>query len=267
MFTLKFNKKIIKYSLIFILILFFISRLILPSSKRYLSKTLSSIVYPVLVIQAKIIKPIQNTINNKKLIKNKKNTLLSLNQEVLDLRSENIALKASQKYYSNIKEILNFKARYSLENSILSQVIFKKISNNQQVFFINKGSRDNIYENQIAVYKNNLVGKVSEVFPLYSKLTLVTDKSCKIAAYCESSKSIGIYSGLNKTNQASLDHVAKIDNIVLGDLILSSGEGLIFPQGFCLGKITSYQDNSIDYKISLEPLIDLTSLDYVLLLK
>ena len=90
MFTLKFNKKIIKYSLIFILILFFITRLFLPGSKKYLSKTLSSIVYPVLVIQAKIIKPIQNTINNKKLINNKKKTLLSLNQEVLDIRSENM---------------------------------------------------------------------------------------------------------------------------------------------------------------------------------
>ena len=49
-------------------------------------------------------------------------------------------------------------------------------------------------------------------------------------------------------------------------MVLSSGTGLLYPQGLCLGTITSFAKNDVDYAITLKPLIDLEKLEYCFLI-
>lgn len=47
-----------------------------------------------------------------------------------------------------------------------------------------------------------------------------------------------------------------------GDLVLSSGEGLIFPRGFALGNVKHYQVNGLLHDVIVEPLINLETINY-----
>jgi cell shape-determining protein MreC len=62
-------------------------------------------------------------------------------------------------------------------------------------------------------------------------------------------------------------YVSHLASVVTDDLIFSSGQGLVFPEGFCLGKIVkqTLKEKALYYEIEIEPLVDLASLFFCLL--
>lgn len=119
----------------------------------------------------------------------------------------------------------------------------------------------------VALYKNCIIGKVTEVYPCHSKIVLVTDRTCNIAAVCAQSKALGIYHGANEEWTAHLEHVSHLAIIEQGDLVLSTGEGLIFPRGFGLGRITRSTRDGLFYTISLAPLVDVRAISHCYLVQ
>ena len=61
---------------------------------------------------------------------------------------------------------------------------------------------------------------------------------------------------------ARLLHVDRLHELKVDDVLVSSGEGLIFPQGFLLGKISSFEPDGIHFLVTIEPIIDLYAIDY-----
>jgi len=144
----------------------------------------------------------------------------------------------------------------------VGHIIFKHISEQAHYVLVNQGAAHGIETGMVAVYNNCLVGKVEEVYPWYCKVVAITDRSCKVAGYCESTKSAGIHVGSNQLSLTSLERVSHLEKVNDGDLILSSGEGLVFPQGFALGRIKEQKKEGLWYQIGVEPLIDLSKLSY-----
>ncbi len=107
----------------------------------------------------------------------------------------------------------------------------------------------------IAVYKGCLLGRVCEVYPWFSKLELITDKSCKIAAHGLLSKASGIYQGTNSESLAQLNHVSHLAMLQDNDVLISSGEGLVFPRGFGLGKIKRFHVDGLFFYLMFSRLL------------
>ena len=64
-----------------------------------------------------------------------------------------------------------------------------------------------------------------------------------------------------------MTHVGRLKKVKIGDLLISSGKGLVFPQGFLLGKIISAQPNGMHFDIIVEPVVDVSSIEYCYLLQ
>ena len=118
----------------------------------------------------------------------------------------------------------------------------------------------------VAVHNTQLVGRVSEVFPYHCKVILITDSGCKVAAHTARSKAHGIVVGTNIINTCSLSYVSHLQKINDDDMVLSSGQGLVFPEGFCLGRIAQHSVNGLCHNIDIKPLIDFTKLEFCVLL-
>lgn len=224
----------------------------------------SCITYPFLVFQNNIVVPIKQVFQTNYKLKEKNRILKQERDSLLAKKIKNAALKS---YYSEIKEIIEFKDNYNFENTILSQVVMKSFLSSENFFLLNKGSSSGVQKDMVAIYKNNLIGKVVEVYPLYSKLILVTDKSCKVAVRCSKTNTKGIHRGNNLSTESKLMYVSHLDELKEGDTLISSGEGLIFPQGFALGKIKIFLKKDVRYKVKVEPLIELSSVEYCYLVK
>lgn len=269
-------KQSLKFSPLILLIIFLFARSKITNFDQQLKNQVSEFTSTIIQWQNYLVIKLTNrdldnlnhsdtSNHNSKIILQLNSTNQQLEQKIALLLQENIALKATNKYLDDIGELLEFKAQYNFAHAIPAQIIFKNFSNAEQFFYLNRGAQHGVILNMVAFYDNCIIGRISAVYPTYSKLILITDKSCKIAAYCSQSRTTGVFHGLNNIKQATLKHVHHMFELINGDLVLSSGEGLIFPQGFALGVIKEFSCQGVDYDVLIEPVIDLDKLKYCLL--
>jgi rod shape-determining protein MreC len=218
--------------------------------------------YPILVVQNSVVTPIKSFFHKRKSASELEIQLKDLQHERDAILAQNIELNGMISFVQDTQELVEFKERYECDNASLAQVLVKNFSEQAHYFLIDKGTRGGIQKDMAVVYKNVLIGKVHEVYPHYSKVVLVTDQSCKVAAYCAQSKATGIYQGSNEEWAAQLNHVSHLSQLEEGEMILSSGDGLIFPRGFGLGKVKMFQTQGLFHEVSVEPLLNLRALSY-----
>jgi rod shape-determining protein MreC len=263
-----YKKYVFYFFIVVMLSIFCINRLFLSSSEKSES-FVSSLMYPLILIQDKVCDWINPYFEKDESVDKIKSELEKLKKENEELSSENIRIKSAIGYLENVEELIQFKKKYDKNYSkgIIAQLLMKQFSIQENYCFIDKGADDGVTKDMVAVYKDCIIGRISEVFPSYSKLAFVTDKSCKIAAYCCKTGTTGIYEGINQTDKASLSYVNHLATLEADDLVISSGEGVVFPQGFALGKISTFTSDGVQYKVSLNPIIDVNKLKYCYLIK
>jgi len=248
------------------LVLFITNRLFF-FSPGLLEQLSAKISYPFLTLANSV----SNYIKHKTERKLHYNSLVVQNEELQqineDLTAENVLLKALLQYDKQSKDLIDFQQRYELEDKIFAKILVKHIDASEHYFLINQGTRDGIKKDMVALYKFQIVGRISDVFDRYSKVTLITDQNCKIGAYATMTNALGIAQGSNNIHTLSLNYVSHLQNIEMDDLVLSNGQGLIFPEGFCLGKIIqhSLKEKALYHDVTIKPLIDLQSLKFCMI--
>jgi len=248
-------------------LLFFLAHRVMVRTPGVLETFSSYCVYPVLLLQRSLVSPLHKRIARTQDYKKLQEKVALLEQEREDLLSSITTLEAASHFYKETKIISSFKKRYQTSHATLVQVMMKHISEHEQSLLVDAGSRHGIQKDMAAVYKKNLVGRVVEVYPYHSKILLITDNQCTVSCYCSTTKTKGIFQGLNQSKEAHLTHVDRLRNVKTEENLISSGEGIIFPAGFSVGKITSQKPDGMHLKITVQPLIDVTQLDYFYLIQ
>ena len=248
-------------------LVFFLANRLFFFSTGFLENTSAKISYPFLSLSNSI----SGYIKHKTERKIKYNDLVVHHEELKklneDLVSENIMLKALIQYDKQSKDLVDFLHRYNLEDNIFAKILVKNIDASEHYFLINRGTRDGIKKDMVALYKFQIVGRISMVFDRYSKVILITDQNCKIGAYATNTNALGITQGSNTINTFSLNYVSHLQTIETDDLVLSNGQGLIFPEGFCLGKVISHslKEKALYHDVTIQPLIDLKKLKFCMI--
>jgi rod shape-determining protein MreC len=230
------------------------------SDLSYIDQYLSYCAYPLLIAQNKCVEPIKQFFTRRHTIAELYQKINHLEQERADAREKIVELSAQLAFAHDVSGITEFKNWYDASRAVLVQVLLKNFSEQEQFFFVDGGSNQQIKKDMVAVYKNNLIGRVVEVFPTYSKVMLVSDRMCKVAVYCAQSRAPGIYEGTNQADRGFVMHVSHLYPVNVGEIVISSGDGMIFPQGFALGKIASVVRDNLLYTITTEPLCDLRAI-------
>lgn len=256
------------YIILFIFItLFYINKMLFLST-GILENMFSYITHPILNLQNKIVSPIRAFTEKLTTIDELQTKLANETKIKENLLEENIMLKSSLAHMEQVIEFVGFKKKYDLNNAITTQIIMKEITQEGHYFYIDKGSNSQITKDMVAIHKNCLIGRIIEVYPTKSRAVFITDNSCKVAAFCFKTGAIGIYEGVNETNKAHLSFVSHLDTIALDDLVISSGEGLIFPKGLGLGRINDFKKiNEVQYEVNIKPIIDIKKISYCCLIK
>ncbi len=235
-----------------------------PSIWEYTS---AYITYPFLRVSSAIITPITQWFYERDLARN----LLARHKQLLDdytdLRQEYIRFRAAHDIQDDAQELIDFNKECNENPGHIAQIMMRHIADQSQYYLVDAGAHHGIEPDMVALYKDCLVGRVTHVYPYYCKVVLITDAHCKIAAYCSETKATGIHEGLNNINATTLRHVSHLATMQEGDLVLSSGEGLIFPRGFAIGTIESCSHDRLLYSITVKPLLDFNTLQYCTLMR
>lgn len=243
------------------IILFFLATRVLTFREGVVDRCISYCVYPVLVVERALLEPLKKWHQRRVIMRQVFEKYERLQKKYQSLLSESIMHAGLLDVDRNFYELVDFKQRYGHAQVVPVQVIQKHFDHDGHFFYIDKGSRQGLVEDMIVVSQNCLIGRVSTVYPWYSKVTLLTDTGSKVPAVCVDSGAQGILEGANSLEGMRLAFVSHLNNLELGDMIVSRGEGLIFPKGFGLGRIVSYEKNGLHYEIDVEPLCDFSTIE------
>jgi rod shape-determining protein MreC len=228
--------------------------------------TSSYILYPVIKMQKFFTDPVHNYFVRTLDIRQLQEQVDAMQEKNEDLQAQIIALFTTIDFENRSQETRDFAKKYDFSQQKLVQVLMRSFDDAGHVCFVDAGAQHGVNLNMIAVYKNNIVGRVIHVDPWYSQIALITDKRCKIAVSCAQTKTVGIYQG-NNSLQPSLEFVPHYEKLMIGDMLMSTGQGLVYPQGFAIGTIEDFAIDDVAYQIKIQPLIDVQQLDYLYLVQ
>lgn len=248
------------------IVLFFLAvhRGIIIAQPSMWERVSSYITYPFMRISSAVIIPIQQWFYKRTVMNELLERHNQLRQEYADLRGAYIKCRSAQDISEDTQDLAAYN-EHSEDKGHIAQIMMRHFSDQAQYYLVDAGSEQGIEPDMFALYKDCLVGRVTHVYPYYSKVVLITDPMCKVAAYCSETKSSGIHEGLNLSNATTLRHVSHLATMQESDLVLSSGEGLIFPRGYALGTVSSYAHDGLLYSINVKPLLDFNTLQYCVL--
>ena len=137
----------------------------------------------------------------------------------------------------------------------------------QQVV-INKGAIDGVYLSQPVIDDEGIVGQVMEVGSTNSRVLLIADVTHAIPVRSLRNDIRFIATGSGTLNELYLEHVPNSVNIQVGDTLISSGLGNVFPEGYPVAEVTRViRDESRPFaRVIVSPLANLDRLRHLLLL-
>jgi rod shape-determining protein MreC len=252
-------KKILIFIYIIIFFIFSINRLFFFKNS-FVERSFAIIKYPIILSFSNI----TNFIKSKFSYSDIENKYINLKNNYEDLLKKYVELNETERFYNKTKEIIEFKSRYELDGAVLSRIISKNFSSHEHSFLINRGKKDSIKEDMVVIYKLQILGKISQVYDFYSKVICITDKRCNISSFTNTTYAQGITAGTNIINKCSLNYVNYISKVIKNDLVFCSGQGKVFPEGFCLGTIKEcfLRNDEVSYNITLETIVDFNNLEF-----
>lgn len=260
----RFNKNVFINNTVLKILFFIVSIVILIKiiffKKSGLENLIANISHPFLIIGNKISQPLEKLLKKKQNYNTLLSSYLKLKKESENRLAKIIELKSTQHYDKKNQEILDFKNRYSMNNAILADIILKNITHREHYILVNRGSLNGIKKDMIAIYKLQIVGRVIETHRWHSKILLITDRKSNIASYANHTNANGICQGINNINSINFKFVPHYSKLEIDDFVISSGKGLIYPEGFCIGKISKFKKNGLYYDIAIKPLIEIEKL-------
>lgn len=160
------------------------------------------------------------------------------------LRSEALVLKAKvQKLASlaaenvRLRELLNSSAIVQ-ENVLAAEVIGVSPELSHHYVLISKGSRHGVYIGQSVVDAYGLFGQVVEVSDQQSRVLMISDPTHAVPVKVNRNGRRAIARGIGRLHELSLEYVAATADVKVGDLLVSSGLGGRFPEGYPVAQVT-----------------------------
>lgn len=137
-----------------------------------------------------------------------------------------------------------------------------------QYVVLNHGSDSGVFVGQPVVDAKGVVGQVVEVNKLTSRVLLLSDITHAIPVRISRNDVRFIASGTGMIDELELKHVAKSTDVRVGDLLVTSGLGHRFPEGYPVARVMQVQkeDGQNYAQVIARPLAQLDRIRYVLLL-
>lgn len=149
--------------------------------------------------------------------------------------------------------------------SVAASVISEDSSPWFNTITIDRGEADGIREGMPVVGAAGVVGRVVKTARGSSRVLLLTDHASGIAAVVQRSRARGVVKGKG-TNECSLEFLQRGEDVKIGDMVITSGIGGVFPKGLPIGEVTMVKkgEYGIFQTVDIRPSVNISTLEEVL---
>mgnify|MGYP001768904877 CR=1 FL=1 len=192
-----------------------------------------------------------------------------LEKAVAGLTIENLRLREVEAENLRLRKLLDFaKTRSSYDykgGQIVGRVVSSDPGNLVQSILIDLGSKDGIAPGMPVVTERGLVGRVTDVYTNSSRILLITDSDSSVNALLQNTRMRGLLHG--RANQPTvMDYLPPDQPVLVGDIVVTSGEGGRFPAGIPIGQVVEVEQNDVEMfqRAIVRTTVDFNSLETVL---
>ena len=144
-------------------------------------------------------------------------------------------LKAENK---RLKKLLTSSTSIDTPKILIAELIKVNLSPFSNKVIINKGGSNNLFLGQSVVDSFGVLGVISEINKNFSVVTLITDPGHAILAVNARTNKRIVLSGTGDNRKLKAKYVSLNEDIIEGDLLITSGLDNIFPGGYTIGEIS-----------------------------
>ncbi len=194
---------------------------------------------------------------------------VELEQVVAQLTVENLRLKEIEAENVRLRSLLQFRDVNPSFTYKGGQVVGRIVANEPtsivQSILIDIGSNNAIEPGMPVVTERGLVGRVTDVYRNAARVLLITDSNSNVNSMLQNTRLRGILRG--RAGQLPImDYLPQDQQIIVGDIVVTSGEGGSFPIGIPVGQVVEVEQNDVDMfqRAVVHTTVDFDTLETVL---
>jgi rod shape-determining protein MreC len=190
-----------------------------------------------------------------------------LEGEVARLQTQVIELQQRVTETNILSALVDF-ARANPEYSYkAAAVIGRDPSPFLRYVIINIGSNEGVLPGMPVVTDKGLVGRVDAVLGEAARVQLITDSNSSVDVVMQASNVEAILNG-SVTGDLSLDMIPQDASIQVGDVVLTSGLGGVYPSNLLVGQVISVRklESDLFQQAAIQPNVEFDQLQFVLII-
>ena len=162
-----------------------------------------------------------------------------------------------------LAQLLELRDSLSLR-TVAAEIIGAGATPDFRTLTIDKGTRDGLRPDMAVISPAGIAGRVVIPSARSAKVQLLVDLNAAAGAIVARTRAQGVVVGVGG-DRLRMDYVSDVSDVIVGDLVVSSGIDGIYPKGFVIGRVESIERGGGAYRrIMVHPAVDFSSLEEVL---
>jgi len=190
-----------------------------------------------------------------------------LRDEAQRLRVEALRVTETASENDRLRRLLALKQSLPLE-TMAGEIIAREWGGWVRSLTINRGRGDSVARLTAVIAPDGLVGRIVDVRAGSSIVQVLTDPASTVGAHVVRTRTPGIVEGEPRGTLRFKYMARDGGNLQIGDMVVTSGLGGLFPGGIPIGRVRSIDDRgaALFSYAQLSPAVDFARIDEVLLL-
>lgn len=180
------------------------------------------------------------------------------------LEGELVEKEELKKENQRLRELLQFKKEVP-GKTLPARVIGRDLVLWRRTIVIDKGSTSGVKRRMAVVNAKGLVGRVIEVAPFSARVILLLDPESRVSGILQESRDLGVVEG-DGSSLLRVTHLDRESSVKVGDRILSSGLGEVYPKGIPIGQVemVGTEKEGLELYATVRPFVNFSKLEEVL---
>jgi len=188
----------------------------------------------------------------------------TLKRQLADTQIELQQQRALADRSRSLERLLELRDRLSLDTAA-AEIIAASATPDFRTVTIDKGTLQGLKADMGVIAPAGVVGRVVTPTARASKVQLLIDRNAAAGVLIERSRAQGVALG-SGDDRLRLEYVAETGDVVVGDVVVTSGIDGIFPKGLVVGRVEAVDKNGAYRQITVRPAVDFSSLEEVLVI-
>ena len=186
-----------------------------------------------------------------------------LQARLLELEETNLQLREALVSSGHLDQIVEMRDTFEVP-MLPSEIVGLDVNPVFRSDFDDRGREHGLFAGNPVITHQGVVGVVTRTSPHAAKTMLVLDRQSAIDSVIQRSRTRGMVYGRG-TGQPEFEFEARSGDVRVGDLVLTSGLGGVYPKGLKVGQVTALSDpgGSLVQIATVAPAVDFGRLEHV----